>query len=251
MEALLIVLVGAIAGVINAVAGAGTIVTFPVLVALGYPPVVANASNLVALVPAAVTGAWGFRRELSGHWPRVGLMAAFSGVGGVLGAVLLIALPATAFSLVVPFLLVLTALLAAVQPLVARAIRGRARATRTNTVLTLVLFVSVFITGVYGGYFGAAQGVILLALLGILWTPDMIRANGAKNVLAGVAGLTSSFALLFSGLIDWYVVLLLGGGAAFGGWVGARVGRRLPATLLRAVLVLVAIIAAIVFALRG
>jgi hypothetical protein len=101
-------------------------------------------------------------------------------------------------------------------------------------------------TGVYGGYFGAAQGVVLLALLGILWSTDIHRANGAKNVLAGMANLVSAVIFISSGTVDWAVAVLIGVGSAFGGWLGARVGRRLSAPVLRAILVIVALTAAVV-----
>lgn len=248
LDAVIILSVGISAGLINAVAGAGSIVTFPVLVALGYPPVIANASNIVGLIPASITAILGFRRELSGHWRSVTVMAAGSLTGGVIGAVLLVYLPAAAFSIVVPYLLLSAALLAAAQPLVARYIWRHSRPSLRNTTrpLGVGLLAGVFITGVYGGYFGAAQGVILLALLGSLWSTDLVRANGAKNVLAGVAGIIASTILVFTGLVDWEVVLLIGLGGAVGGWLGSRLGRHLPATVLRTILVIIATSAAIV-----
>jgi len=249
VESLIIVAAGILAGLINAVAGAGTIVTFPVLVALGYPPVVANVSNTVGLIPASVTGALGYRHEVTGHWRSVGYMAIMSLIGGATGAGLLIFLPAEAFSFVIPYLLIIAAILAAAQPTVARYVRRHAGESTSQTTLPLTagLLIGVFATGIYGGYFGAAQGVILLALLGILWSTNLNRANGAKNVLAGIANVISAVVFLFSGLIDWWVVLLVGIGAALGGWIGSRIGRRLPASVLRAILVIIALTAAVIF----
>lgn len=243
---------GVLAGIINVVAGAGTLITFPTLLALGVPPVVANVSNTVGLVPASITGAYGYRHELKGQWHAVGLMAAFSAVGGIIGGLLLLALPPASFSAVVPFLLIGAAVLAGIQPRVARFVRRNAseREGQETRAVTFGLILGVLATGVYGGYFGAAQGVVLLALLGILWSTDMNRANGAKNVLAGIANIVSSIIFISSGTVDWTIALLVGVGSAVGGVIGARIGRKLPAPVLRAILVIVALTAAVVLFLR-
>ena len=269
---LLVLTAGVLAGMVNTIVGAGTLITFPLLVALGYQPLTANVSNTVGLVPASVTGAWGYRRELSGQWRTVGRMAALSAVGGVAGGLLLLVAPAEAFTAVVPWLLVLAAALAAVQPRVAAVVRRRALAAREATVeataggtasevgapaatsgvaaplthpLTVGLALGIAATGVYGGYFGAAQGVVLLALLGIAWSTDLHRANGAKNVLAGVANLVSATVFIIGGIVDWRLAGLIALGSALGGVLGARVGRRIPAPVLRALIVVVALAAAV------
>ncbi|WP_104135950.1 sulfite exporter TauE/SafE family protein [Cryobacterium sp. Y62] len=243
----IIFVAGIVAGIINVVAGAGTLITFPTLLALGIPPITANVSNTVGLVPASVTGAYGYRRELQGQWRAVGLMAIFSAIGGIVGGVLLLVLPASAFSMVVPYLLILAGVLSAIQPRIARFVRRKSATTHADTrPVTIGLSLGVLATGVYGGYFGAAQGVVLLALLGILWSTDIHRANGAKNVLAGVANVVSSVIFISSGTVDWMIVLLIGVGSALGGWLGARIGRRLPAPVLRTILVIVALTAAAV-----
>lgn len=254
-----VLVAGMVAGTVNTVVGAGTLITFPLLVALGINPLTANVSNGVGLVPAAVTGAWGYRRELSGWWPTVARMAAMSAVGGIIGALLLLAAPAETFTRVVPWLLVLAAVLAAAQPRVGAWVRRRAaeRAAGADVVttrhtdlsvrpLTVGLAVGIGATGIYGGYFGAAQGVVLISLLGILWTTDLQRANGAKNVLAGVANLISAVIFVVGGLVDWRLAGLIAVGAAVGGIIGARVGRRLPPALLRGLIVVVALGAAVV-----
>ena len=247
LEGAIILLAGIAAGVINAVAGAGTLITFPTLLALGIPPVTANMSNTVGLVPGTIAGAYGYRRELKGQWRSIAWMALFSAIGGVVGGVLLLILPAEAFSAVVPYLLLVAALLSAIQPRVARFVRRKSAETAHETrPLSFGLVLGILATGVYGGYFGAAQGVVLLALLGILWSTDMHRANGAKNVLAGVANVVSAGIFISSGMVDWMVVLLIGVGSATGGWLGARIGRRLPAVVLRTILVVIALTAAVV-----
>jgi uncharacterized membrane protein YfcA len=246
-QAVLIVGAGLAAGVINAVAGAGTLITFPALLALGYPPLVANVSNTVGLIPASITGALGFRKELAGQWRELAKMVVASAIGGITGAILLLILPSETFGAVVPFLLIAAAILAAIQPRVARCVRARsAEAPESTRRVNLPLLLAVFFTGIYGGYFGAAQGVILLALLGILWSTDLHRANGAKNVLAGVANVVSATLFVASGAVDWFVAVLVGVGAACGGFIGAKIGRRIPAPLMRAILVVVALIAATV-----
>lgn len=247
LEAVVILCAAVGAGVINVVAGAGTLITFPTLLALGFPPVVANISNTVGLVPASITGAYGYRRELKGRWRSVLIMVIFSAIGGVTGGLLLLSLPATAFSVVVPFLLLLAAVLSAVQPRLASFIRGRSAEPEDGPHrVGLVLVLGVLATGIYGGYFGAAQGVVLLALLGILWTPDLNVANGAKNVLAGVANIVSAVLFIGSGELDWRIVGLVGIGSAAGGLLGARIGRKLPAPVLRTILIIVATVAAVV-----
>jgi hypothetical protein len=243
----IIFVAGIVAGIINVVAGAGTLITFPTLLALGIPPITANVSNTVGLVPASVTGAYGYRRELQGQWRAVGLMAIFSAIGGIVGGILLLVLPASAFSVIVPYLLLLAGVLSAIQPRIARFVRRKSDVAHADTrPVTIGLILGVLATGVYGGYFGAAQGVILLALLGILWSTDMHRANGAKNVLAGVANVVSAVIFISSGTVDWMIALLIGAGSALGGWLGARIGRRLPAPVLRTILVIVALTAAVV-----
>jgi len=252
---------GVLAGTVNTIVGAGTLLTFPLLVALGIPPLTANVSNTVGLVPGSVTGAWGYRRELAGTWPTVARMAVLSAVGGVIGGLLLLAAPAATFTAVVPWLLVLAAGLAAAQPRVAAWVRRRATADPTGAgagptdattrPLTLGLAVGIAITGVYGGYFGAAQGVLLISLLGIGWTTHLHRANGAKNVLAGTANLVSAAVFVVGGAVDWRVAGLIAVGSAVGGVLGARIGRRIPAPALRALVVVVALSAAAALWLRG
>ncbi len=266
LQLALVLAAGVLAGTVNTIVGAGTLITFPLLVTLGIAPLTANVSNTVGLVPASVTGAWGYRRELAGQWRTVARMAVLSAVGGVAGGLLLLSAPAEAFTAVVPWLLVLAAALAFAQPRVAAAVRRRAAQRAASTVpgagaggtgpstgavtrpLTLGLALGVAATGVYGGYFGAAQGVVLLALLGMAWTTDLQRANGAKNVLAGVANLVSATVFVVGGVVDWRLAGLIAVGSALGGVIGARVGRRIPAPVLRVLIVVVALSAAVIIA---
>ena len=283
LDLVLVLAAGVLAGTVNTIVGAGTLITFPLLVAMGIAPLTANVSNTVGLVPASVTGAWGYRRELAGQWPTVVRMAVLSAVGGIAGGLLLLAAPAEAFTAVVPWLLVLAAALAYAQPRVAAAVRRRVEARAAASArggggagpsgpavdagsagaagggpgpgtgaftrpLTLGLALGIGATGVYGGYFGAAQGVVLLALLGMAWTTDLQRANGAKNVLAGVANLVSATVFVIGGVVDWRIAGLIAVGSAVGGVLGARVGRRIPAPVLRVLIVVVALAAAVIIA---
>jgi uncharacterized membrane protein YfcA len=229
------------AGAINTVVGSGSLITFPTLLALGYPPVMANVSNNLGLVPGSAAGAYGYRAELKGQAGALRRLVPVSMLGGLLGAVLLITLPERAFTEVVIALIVLALVLVVVQPRLARRLAGSPRGGRVGFVLQL----GVFGTGVYGGYFGAAQGVILLALLGSFLDGSLQRVNGVKNVLTltvnGVAAIV--FVLIAPHQVNWPLVAVIAVGATIGGAIGARVGRRLPQAALRAVIAVVGVLA--------
>jgi len=247
LQALAIFAVGLAAGTINTIVGSGSLITFPTLLAFGYSPVVANVTNTVGLVPGSVSGAVGYRRELEGQHSRLVVLGIASTAGGITGAILLLLLPGNVFRGVVPILILVACALVAAQPwLSARVARRRAAAEGTGPVHGGPgLFVTVYLTGVYGGYFGAAQGVILIALLGIFLHDDLQRLNAAKNVLAalvnGIAAVLFIAASLFFGgpHVAWGVAVLLAIGATIGGQVGAKLGRRLPPTLLRGIIIVV------------
>ena len=249
-DAALLVAAGMTAGLMNAVVGAGTLITFPTLLFLGYPPVLANVSNTVGLVPGSVMGAVGYRATLRGRGPLVRRLLLGTVTGGVTGGALLVLLPGRAFDAVVPWLLLLAAVLAAVQPRVAAAIATR-RAARGQgdasggTGVTAGVFLGVLATGIYGGYFGAAQGVILLVILGLAIGGPINELNGVKNVLGGAANLVSALLFIAVTEVDWTVAGLIAVGATIGGGLGGRYGRRLPSTALRVLLVLIATVAAV------
>ncbi|MPZ73111.1 MAG: TSUP family transporter [Nitriliruptorales bacterium] len=252
LEAGIVLLAGVGAGALNAVVGAGTLITFPTLLALGVPPILANVSNTVGLVSGSVAGAYGYRSTLTGHRRLVVRLMAASTTGGIIGATLLLALPSRTFEFIVPVLLILSAVLAAVQPRVARAVirRRTAKAEYRDVELGPVhggplLLAGVAAAGVYGGYFGAAQGVILLALLGIFVAGNMNEVNGIKNILAAVANGVSAVVFISVTHIDWGIVALIAVGATVGGGLGARYGRRLPSKALRALVVVIAVAAAV------
>ncbi len=237
-----ILVAGTAAGAINTVVGSGTLITFPVLIAIGYPPLVANVSNNVGLVPGAVSGAIGYRRELRGQRRRVVRLGIFSVTGGLLGAVALLALPASAFDAIVPALIALALVLVVAQPRLSETLAHRRRADNEDS-WTLRGLVGA--TGVYGGYFGAAQGIILISFLGIAIRDELQRLNGLKNVLTGLVNLTAGLVFIFAADLDWAVAGLIAIGSFVGGALGARYGRRLRPGALRVLIVVIGTIAII------
>ncbi|MDP8936186.1 MAG: sulfite exporter TauE/SafE family protein [Actinomycetota bacterium] len=237
-----VVAAGMAAGTINTIVGSGSLITFPTLLALGYSPVVANVSNTVGLLPGSVSGAIGYRRELHGQRERVVALSTASVAGGLTGAVLLLLLPSSVFRGLLPVLILGACVLVALQPRLA--LRAAAGSSRRGAHGGPPLLLGVYATGVYGGYFGAAYGVITLALLGIFVDDSLQRLNGAKNVLGGLVN--GMAALVFATVADvaWDAAGLLAVGAVVGGQIGAGVGRRIPAAVLRAVIVTVGLVAA-------
>lgn len=242
-DALAVFAAGLAAGTINTVVGSGSLITFPTLLALGYPPVLANVSNNIGLVPGSISGVVGYRRELGGQGARIARLAMASASGGLLGAILLLVLPGSVFRSVVPVLILIACGLVVIQPRLTKVLaRGRdGEVPRIGA----ALMATVFGTGVYGGYFGAAQGVILITLLAIFLDDNLQRLNATKNVLAllvnGVAGIV--FVLVTR--VDWTIVALIAAGSIIGGQLGATVGRRLPPQVLRAVIIVVGLVAAV------
>ena len=236
---------GIVAGTINTVVGSGTLFTFPVLLSFGYAPVTANVSNTVGLVPGSVAGAIGYRRELAGQRNRVLRLSVASATGGVVGAILLLSLPASAFKDIVPAFIAIALVLIVLQPRLTRVLDAyRARRARESRELGPASLLSVFASGVYGGYFGAAQGILLLAILGLsLPDEDLQRINAVKVVLAGLVNLIAGIVFVFAAHVAWAAAGLIAVGSVIGGIAGARWGRRLPPAALRAVIVVVGIVA--------
>jgi uncharacterized protein len=240
-EALFVLAAGIGAGTINAVVGSGTLMTFPALLAIGIPPVVANVSNTVGLSPGTAAGALGYRRELAGQRARVLRLLPASLLGGIVGAVLLLKLPDSAFHAIVPGLILLGCALVILQPWLSQRINLPAGGHRG----TWWLLPSVFAAGVYGGYFGAAQGVLLMAILGIGLDSNLQRMNGIKNILATVVNSIAAVLFIIVAHVDWTAALLIAVGSTIGGFVGARFGRKLPPAVLRGLIVLIGVIAVV------
>ncbi|MDF9715278.1 sulfite exporter TauE/SafE family protein [Nocardioides sp. ChNu-153] len=252
LELVAILVAGAAAGAINTVVGSGTLITFPTLIALGVPPITANASNTIGLVPGSLSGAWGYRRELVGQRARLLRFASASALGGVLGAVLLFTLPDDAFAAIVPVLILLGLVLVVTGPRISKAIARRREERGAGEVPEhgpRWLWPVVALTGVYGGYFGAAQGIILMAFLGIGLPETLQRLNAMKNLLVALVNGISGVLFAIFVDVDWTVVLLVGVGAVVGAQLGARYGRKLPDHVLRGFIVVVGVAALAAFLL--
>ena len=247
-EAVAVLLAGVAAGTINTVVGSGTLITFPTLLAFGVPPVTANVSNTVGLVPGSVSGAVGYRRELEGQRARVLRLCVASFVGGTAGAVLLLVLPAGAFAAIVPLLILLGLVLVVLGPRISAWVpRRHPEAGGLPEHGAWWVWPAVLLTGVYGGYFGAAQGVLLMAVMGIGIDETLQRLNAVKNVLAAIVNAIAGLVFVAVAHVDWRVAALIGVGSVVGGQLGATVGRRLPPAVLRVVIVVVGTVALVVF----
>ena len=240
VSALTVLAAGAAAGAINAVVGAGTLITFSVLVALGVAPLTANVSNTVGLVFGSVASSFGYREELRGQRPRVRWLGPASLLGALTGAALLLTLQSSAFDAIVQALILLGVVLVVLQPRLARRLQQPHEAAPTRRPL---IWTGVYGAGVYGGYFGAAQGVLLIAWLGSLLDPDLQRVNALKNVLASIVNGVAALVFIAVAPVDWTIAGLLLVGAVIGGWAGGRWGRLLPEAVLRAVIVVVGLVA--------
>ena len=249
VDMILIALAGVAAGAINAVVGSGTLVTFPTLVALGYPPVTSTMSNAVGLVAGSASGTWGYRRELRGQWNRLAWQLPASFIGAGLGAWLLLHLPERVFEQVVPVLLVAALALVVVGPRIQAYARRRAEdagrsVEHVSPGRMAALVLATFAVGVYGGYFTAAQGIMLIAAMGALLPEYMQRMNAAKNLLSLVVNIVAAVAYTVVAFdrISWLAAGLIAIGSLLGGFLGAHYGRRLSPNALRAVIVVVGLI---------
>lgn len=243
LAALAIFAAAVAAGAINAVVGSGSLITFPTLLAFGFAPVVANVSNNVGIIPGNISASVGYRAELAGQRGLLWRLGLASLAGAVAGAVALLALPAGVFKLAVPALIIAGCLLVLIQPKLSAwvAARSTERSHRVGT----VLIAGVFLAGVYGGYFGAAQGVLLVGLLGVFLTESLQRVNAGKNVLVTIVNGTAAVIFVIFAHIAWLAVALIAAGSATGGLIGAKVGRKLPPLVLRIIIVIIGVISAV------
>jgi uncharacterized membrane protein YfcA len=239
-EALAVFLAGIAAGTINTVVGSGTLLTFPTLVAVGLPPVTANVSNNIGLAPGGLSGTWGYRRELAGQRARVVWLLPASVIGSVIGALLLLQLPSSAFDAIVPVLIGLGVVLVVLGPRISRMVHAHEGRNRW-------VWPAVFGAGVYGGYFGAAQGVLLMAIFGIGIDDHVQRHNALKNLLSMFVNGVAAVVFIIVADPDWRAVGLIAVGSVIGGQIGATVGRRLSPAVLRLVIVVVGVVAIVSF----
>lgn len=236
----MIFLAGVAAGGINSVAGGGTIISFPALVGLGLPPVHANATSMVALWPGNVTGALGFRDEIraSGKWGLILLVPAI--IGGLAGAVLLERLPAAFFSVIAPWMILAATLLIGIDP-VMRRVLARVFGTSRGGGAHFAGWLVIAVVTIYGGYFGAGMGILVLTALGLLGITEIHRANGLKNVFMTANKGCAAAYFIATGLVHWSAVILMAAGATIGGYGAARLGRRLGEMTMRVTIVVIGI----------
>jgi uncharacterized membrane protein YfcA len=273
-EAFAILAAGAAAGAVNAVVGSGSLITFPTLLAFGFPPFVANVSNNVGVVPGNISGALGYRRELAGQRARLVRLGVIAAAGSAGGAAALLVLPSSSFQVIVPVLILIACALVLVQPWLSRWIIAR-RTRRAGSAggglahaapaarpsdpgaavpdhpapdrdpLSPALGTGMLTSAAYGGYFGAAQGVLVIGLLGTFLDESLQRVNGAKNVLVAIVNGVAAVVYLSFAHVVWLVVLLIAAGSTLGGVVGARFGRRLPPVALRIFVVVIGVVSAV------
>jgi uncharacterized membrane protein YfcA len=237
LEAIAVLAAGFAAGGVNAVVGSGSLITFPVLLAVGYPSVVANVSNTVGLVPGGISGVIGYRRELEGQWRRAAILACGTTAGALIGGILLLSLPTSVFDAVVPILILLAVVLMAIK---------RTPNVHTSKEHTAAGTVAAFGTGIYGGYFGAAQGIILMSLLRFCFPDDLQRLNALKNVLVGVANGVAAILFIAVADVAWGAAALIAVGSVVGAQVGVRYGRHIPSEVLRWIVVIGGAIVAVI-----
>jgi uncharacterized protein len=245
IEAVAIFVVGVWAGGINVIVGSGALVTFPTLLLFGYPPLTANVSNNIGMVAGGVSGIYGYRRELSPNRPILVRLAPASVAGALVGAVLLLVLLAELFNAIVPALITLGLLMVVVGPSIQRRTAAAQGDGSANVLSRVLLTAGIFVLGIYGGYFGAAQGILLVGLMGMILSDGIQRLTAIKNVLATLVNFVAAltFMAIATHHIDWSLVALISCGAFLGGYLGAQFGRRLPPSVLRAFIVVIGSVA--------
>jgi uncharacterized protein len=246
-EHLAIIAAGLGAGVLSSTVGVASLISFPALIALGIPPVVANASNTIGLLPGVMSGSFGYRRELREVSRRTTITVVLTcAIGAIGGALLLLALPPGVFAAAAPWLILFTCLIVGVQPWISRWLRSRRESPHENrTVMTPATTFFATLTGVYGGYFGAGAGVMMMAVLGLGLDLELRVVNGLKTLSLMAANLVASVIFVFVADLNPTAIVLLAIGSIVGGYVGSHIGRRLPSTLLRALIVVAGTVAAV------
>jgi uncharacterized membrane protein YfcA len=252
LEQLGVLIGGFGAGILTSTVGVASLLSFPILIAVGLPPVVANASNTIGMTPAGLSGSFGYRAELREH-PRITwLVLVLTAVGSVGGAFLLLALDPGVFAAVVPWLVLGTSILVGVQPFISRRLRERRGVDAADRVhMSPATAFWATLTGVYGGYFGAGSGVMMMAVLGFGLDLELRVINALKTLAVLSANVVASVIFLVLAELDWVAIGLLAGGSVFGGYVGARIGRRLPAPVLRTAVVIVGVTASVLLFVQG
>jgi uncharacterized protein len=233
LELVLLALAAFVAGAINAVAGGGSLVSFPALVAAGYPTKAANVTNTVALWPGYLSGSWGYREELGIQRQRIVALTVPSVLGALAGSVILLGTPESAFDIIVPFLILFACVVMAFQDRLARLASHRGLASRDGGHIPLSLHTAIFVLAVYGAYFGAGLGILTLAVLGILLPDDIQRSNALKGLLSALINLVAVVYFAAFGPVEWSPAAAMAVGALAGGYLGVGVARRLGRERLR------------------
>lgn len=251
LNEILIFLAAVTAGFINAMAGGGTLVSFPVLLAVGISPIVANVTNTVALVPGTLGGMWAQRDSFRSQYHCLLKLLPVSIVGGVAGGLLILNTSEDTFKSLIPYLILGATLLLGFQIRIKNWVVsriGHAHSEHHNSVFMLSL---VFLTAVYGGYFGAGLGVILMATLGLVTDENMTRLNFLKQALGFAINLSAAIYFAFSGKVDWMIAFVMIFGSLFGGWIGGRLANKMKPEILRWIVVTAGLIAAFIFFIKN
>ena len=251
-EIFVIVTAGLLAGIVNSIAGGGSLISFPALLWLGRDPIMANATNTVAVWPGSLAGVFGFRRELKTVRGWLLLLILPSIAGSLAGAVLLLRTPVALFEKLVPILIFGATVLLAGQELITRRLGGVARAHEHPTAgwVTFV-FLFQFMVSIYGGYFGAGMGILMLAALGLIGMTDMHQMNGLKNLLAIFINGVAAVYFAISGAVNWRDALIMAAGAITGGYIGARLARRMGRTFVRGAVVVIGLVMTVALVVRA
>lgn len=248
-DAALIAAAGFVAGSINAVAGGGSLISFPALMAVGFPPLSANVTNSVGMAPGYLGGTLGYRRELASQHHRIRSLVPVAALGGIAGSIALLTTPANAFEGLVPYLILVACLLLASQPRIQRWVRGRPHDGVLRS--PWALYLTIFVASLYGAYFGGGLGVVLLAVLGIFIEDALQKLNALKSTLTLTINTIAALIFAVFGPVQWLAVAVVAPAGLLGGYLGASVARHLPAAILRWSVVAFGAVVAAVLVIRG
>jgi len=235
-----------VAGAINALAGGGTLITFPLLVALGLPPVSANITNTLVLIPGYLGGVYAQREDLSGQKNRLWPLLVVAAVGGLLGGILLMFTTEKFFARIVPFLVLLATLLLAIGDPLRNWLQRRSKVSAHRHEMAAALF-PVLLAGIYGGYFGGVMSVIVLAILGLCFNDSLTRLNALKQAIAFAANIMAAILFVFSGKVVWGIGIVMAAAALLGGTAGGRLAGRVKPEVLRWIVVGIGVTVAVIY----
>jgi len=250
VDFVLIGLAAVAAGLINAIAGGGTLISFPALIAVGVPPVAANVTNTVALVPGYLGATFAQLKDLTGQGRRLKFLIPTGALGGIAGGLLLLNTSEKLFAELVPYLILLAAFLLAIQDIVRKWVVRRIEASGGSAANEAWAVGPVFLASIYGGYFGAGLSVIVLAVLGLVIDDTLTRLNGLKQIIAFSVNVAAAVFFVFSGQVVWIAAAVMAVGAVLGGVLGGKLARFVKPQVLRAIVVTIAVIVAVVYLMR-